>query len=264
MTEPEHRSRRYGEEEVARLLKRATELQRDEGSRGPVAGELTLPELEDIALEAGIDPRHLRRAATELERGGASPRSRWSWLTGAPATLLLEQTVVGKLPPDAFEGLCAEIQQRVGALGQASVVARTLTWQTETPNKTRSLQIVVTSRDGEIHLRIEERLNQLAGALYGGIVGGVGGGAGGAGLGVALGILGSAFYAVALPVGAVTGSYLAARTIFSRTAARRREVLTDLLQHLSDAVSDAASDAASDATGGRLAEGTNHPNRLPS
>jgi hypothetical protein len=39
------------------------------------------------------------------------------------------------------------------------VVARTLTWQTETPNKARSLQIVVTSRAGKTHIRIEERLN---------------------------------------------------------------------------------------------------------
>lgn len=246
MREPEHRLRRYGEDEVARLLKRATELQRDAVSPETGAGELTLPELEDIAIEAGIDPHFLRRAAAELQVGGTSPGSRWSWLTGAPASLLFERTVAGELPPDALEELPAEIQQRVGALGQASVVARTLTWQTETPNKTRSLHVVVTSREGKTHIRIEERLNQLAGALFGGLVGGVGGGAGGAGLGVALGVLGSAALAVALPLGAVAGSYFAARTIFSTMVARRREVLQDLLRHLSDAVSDAATDAAGD------------------
>lgn len=187
MTEPEHRPRRYAEEEVARLLERATELQRVEGSPGTVAGGLTLRELEEIATEAGIDPHHLRRAAAELEGGGTSPRSRWSWLTGAPATLLFERTVADELQPDAFEGLSAEIQRSVGALGQASVVGRTLTWQAETPNRTRSLRIVVTSRAGKTRIRIEERLNQLAGALFGGLVGGVGAGAGGAGLGVALG-----------------------------------------------------------------------------
>jgi len=259
MSEPEHRLRRYGEEEVARLLKRATELQRDEVSPGTVAGGFTLPELEDIAIEAGIEPRYLRRAAAELKVGGTSPGSRWSWLTGAPATLLFERTVVGELRPDAFEGLSAEIQQSVGAVGQASVVGRTLTWQTETPNRTRSLQIVVTSQMGETHIRVEERLNQLAGALFGGLVGGVGAGAGGAGLGVALGVLGSAFLAVAFPLGAVTGSYLAARTIFSTMAGRRREALQDLLQQLSDAVSDAATDAA----GGRLPEEAKRRERLP-
>jgi hypothetical protein len=259
MSEPEHRLRRYGEEEVARLLRRATELQRDEVSPGTVAGALTLPELEDIAIEAGIDPHYLRRAAAELAVGGTSPGSRWSWLTGAPATLVFQQTVAGELQPDALEGLPAEIQQKVGALGQASVVARTLTWQTETPNKARSLQIVVTSRAGKTHIRIEERLNQLAGALFGGLVGGVGAGAGGAGLGVALGVLGSAVLAVAFPLGAVAGSYFAARTIFSTMVARRRDVLQDLLHHLSAAVSDAATDAA----GGRLPEGTKEPGRLP-
>lgn len=244
MTEPDHRTRRYSEKEVARLLELATDLQRDEGSAGTVAGGLTLPELEEIAVEAGIDPRYLRRAAAELEGGGAGVRSTWSWLTGSPATLLFERTVAGELQADALEVLSAEIQQRVGALGQAGVVGRTLTWQTETPNKTRALQIVVTSRAGETHIRIEEHLNQLAGALFGGLVGGVGLGAGGAGLGVALGVAGSAFLAVAFPLGAVTGSYVAARTIFSTMAGRRREALRSLLEQLSEAASRAVADAA--------------------
>lgn len=241
MAEPENLRRRYSEEEVARLLERATELQREEGSPGTVAGGLTLPELEEIATEAGIDPRHLRRAAVDLD-DGASPSSGWSWFTGAPVTLTFERTVAGELPPDAFESVTAVIQQRVGTIGQASVVGRMLTWQSETPNKTRSLQIVVISRAGEIHIRVEERLNQLAGALFGGLVGGLGAGAGGAGVGVALGIMGSAFLAVAFPLGALTGSYVAARTIFSTMASRRREALRDLLQHVSEAVSDTATD----------------------
>ncbi|MGH7576748.1 MAG: hypothetical protein ACREM1_16695 [Longimicrobiales bacterium] len=259
MAEPEHRPRRYAEEEVARLLERATELQRAEGSRGTVAGGLTLRELEEIASEAGIDPHHLRRAAAELEAGGASPKSRWTWLTGAPATILFERTIAAELDAAAFEGLAAEIQQRVGAVGQASLVGRTLTWQTETPNKTRSLQIVVTSRGRETHIRIEERLNQLAGALFGGLIGGVGTGAGATGLGVALGVLGSAFLAVAFPLGAVTGSYFVARTIFSTTATRRRKALWDLLQHLTDAVADAATDPGA----GRLPEEAKGSERLP-
>lgn len=258
MEEPEKRRRRYSEEEVARLLERATELQRDEGSPGTVAGGLTLPELEEIATEAGIDPRYLRRAAVDLD-DGASPRSGWSWFTGAPVTLTFERTVAGELRPDAFESVTAVIQQRVGTIGQASVVGRMLTWQSETPNKTRSLQIVVISRAGEIHVRVEERLNQLAGALFGGLVGGLGAGAGGAGVGVALGVMGSAVLAVAFPLGAVTGSYIAARTIFSTMAGRRREALRDLLQHVSEAVSESTTDAAS----GRLRGEANGPERLP-
>lgn len=256
MAEPENRPRRYSEKEVARLLERATELQRDEAPTGTVEGGLTLSELEEIAVEAGIDPRYLRRAAGDL--GRPSPTSGWSWLTGAPTTLVFERTVAVELRPDSFEALSAEIQQRVGAVGQASVLGRTLTWQSETPNKTRSLQIIVTSRAGETHMRVEERLNQLAGALFGGLVGGVGVGAGGTGLGVALGVMGSAFFAVAIPLGAVTGSYVAARTIFSTMAGRRREALRDLLEYLSEAVSDAASDAAR----GRLPGEAQGPERL--
>jgi hypothetical protein len=61
MTAPDHPTRRFSEEEVGRLLERATEIQRREGASADSAGGLTLGELEEIALEAGIDPGHLRR-----------------------------------------------------------------------------------------------------------------------------------------------------------------------------------------------------------
>jgi hypothetical protein len=60
----------YGEKEIGQLLKRATEMQHDEPT-APSASGMTLAELQEVALEAGIDPEYLRRAATELEYGPA-------------------------------------------------------------------------------------------------------------------------------------------------------------------------------------------------
>lgn len=67
-------SRRYGDREIGLILKRATEFQ-DETPE-PSGTGLTI---QEIAVEAGIEPRHLRLAVAELASsaipdGGAQPR----------------------------------------------------------------------------------------------------------------------------------------------------------------------------------------------
>ncbi len=59
MRDPPPESRRYTEEKVGLILRRATEMQQSDPDRTDPAG-LTLAELEDIAAEAGIDPERLR------------------------------------------------------------------------------------------------------------------------------------------------------------------------------------------------------------
>ena len=55
---PPSLSRVYGDKEIGQILKRATELQGQEPS-APSSSGLTLQELEEVAVEAGIDPRFL-------------------------------------------------------------------------------------------------------------------------------------------------------------------------------------------------------------
>ncbi len=62
----------------------------------------------------------------------------------------------------------------------------------------------------------------------------------GVGFGVGLGALGSVAFAVAFPALVISGSYLAARTIFSSTARRRHRVLRDLLDRLTEQVESVA------------------------
>lgn len=80
--------RRYDEKEIGRLLRRATELQTAEPT-APNPGGMTLEELEEIAVEAGIDPNYLRRAALELE-SGASRQTFRERVVGDPLTLTYE------------------------------------------------------------------------------------------------------------------------------------------------------------------------------
>lgn len=240
MSDPESPSRRYDDEEVSALLKRAAELQSSDGVTGlsdPRGFSLT--ELEEIAAEAGIAPLHLRRAAAELESHKATSGD-WTWATGEPTTLVRERIVPGELPPGAFETLVAEIEMGAGARGQPSLVGRTLTWQADTPTRDRSLQVVVATRDGETRIHIEERLHQLAGGLFGGLMGGVGGGVGfGVGMGVGLGALGSVLFATLFPVGVVGLSFVAARQTFSAISRRRQRVLDGLVERLVAAVESA-------------------------
>lgn len=236
MTGQTSERRRYGDKEVGLILKRAAELQRQEPAAGTDGGGLTLPELEEIAAEAGIDPRYLRRAAAEVDSGGAKFESgKASYFLGAPLTIELERTLTGEVPEEEFSIFVPDIQQAAGGHGQASALGRTFTWQSSTPSGERSLQVTVTSRDGKTRIRIEERLSNLAGQLFGGMLGGGGGGIGlGIGLGVGIGALQSAAFAIAWPVSIIGGAYLLARSIYTSTARKRQRVLRDLLDRLTE------------------------------
>lgn len=238
--------RRYGDKEVGLILKRAAELQRLEPSASAEGSGLSLSDLEEIAAEAGINPQHLRRAAEELDTGSVDPHAegmaRW---IGAPLANEFERTLSGELQDDEFEVLVPEIQRTAEGHGQASLLGRTLTWQSTSPNSVRSLQVIVTARGGRTRIRIEERYNQLAGQIFGGFLGGGGGGVGvGVGVGVGIGALGSAAFAIAFPIGAVAVAYMAARTMFSSIVGRRRRTLRDLLDRLTERVEDAMHDRA--------------------
>lgn len=234
-SEKESLPRRYSEEEVAAFLERATELQRA-GSDGKVGEGLTLEELEEIAAEAGIPPRYVRRAAAELDSTTSSTGNLWSKIAGASLTLSFERTVEAEIEPDDLGELVPHIEGE--SLGQesAGVVGRTLTFTSRSELTNASQQVSVTTGRGKTVVRAEERLGWLAAALHGSIIGGVGGGAG-IGGGVALGTaLGSGALAVAIPVVAVGGSYAAARWIYAFKVASRRKRLATLVDRLAASV----------------------------
>jgi len=242
MAESSNLPRLYDETEVGKLLKRATELQQEEGARSLPSGGMSLAELEEIALEAGIDPRYLRRAAAELTSGDMEPEG-WERLLGERVMLVQETVLPGELDAEGFERVVAAIQRTAREHGQPSLLGRTLTWQAETANKMRTIQVTVTSRQGETWVRAEERLHQLASGLFTGVS--VGGGVGlgvGMGLPVALNVFGSALLAVAFPVTAVGLAFLTAKEIY-RTLVRKRRVA---LATLVDAVVTEARDAIAD------------------
>ena len=229
----ERSSRRYSEKEVGLILRRATEFQRSEPSVSDPTG-LTLAELEDVASEVGIDPTYLRRAAAELEAGaGSGP---WERLLGAPIAFVLERTIPGELPESRFEELVPLMHAATVGQGNASAVGKTLTWSSRSDTNTSSQQVLVTCRDGETLIRIEERLAGFAGGLFGGLMGGGGVGVG-IGVGGALaGTLIPVAFAIAFPVVIIGASYGAARGFFASHVRKRRARMQDLLDQLAERV----------------------------
>lgn len=226
MTDPKHLPRVYGDKEIGRILQRATDLQHKEPT-APAAG-VTLDELEEIAAEAGIDPRYLRRAALEVD-SIVQGSSVWTQVVGDELILIREIELPGELQESGFERIVTVIQTQSREHGQPSLLGRTLTWRAETANKSRTIQIVVSSRDGHTLVRLEENLSQLAAGLFVGTTAGVGVGVGvGAGLPIALEVIGSALFAVAAPIGIIGISYIASRAIYREVVRRRNRAVDDL------------------------------------
>ena len=245
----------YGDKEIGQILKKATELQAREPS-APSSSGLTLHELEEVAVEAGIDPLFLRRAALEL---GTSPTESgfWAKVAGDEFVLVRETTVPGELYDDGFERVVSVIQMGSREQGQPSLFGRSLTWRAETPSKTRTVQVTVTSRDGQTHIRLEENLQQLAAGVFGGGMGGFGGGVGlGLGLPLAgfLG-LGGSLLAAAFPLGALGLAYIGGRQIYRAVTKKRRRVMGELFDKILAEVLACVED--------RAVEGGEAPGQLP-
>jgi hypothetical protein len=227
---PKSPARRYADAETALILRRAAELQ---GNAPESSASPTLAELEQMAGEAGIEPRYVRLAAAEL----ASPiaASRGKGILGAPETLWLERVVPGEIPASAFDALVEEIRSAVGMAGQATVLGRGFTWTSGVaghPAPPRAITVTVTPVDGRTVLRASEALEQMEVAHLMGIGAGVGGVGGMIGAGLAIN-------AASLGIGAVAaawagGAFLTARRLHQRAARRHQRELAQLLERVAE------------------------------
>ncbi|MBT8398712.1 MAG: hypothetical protein HKO65_02675 [Gemmatimonadetes bacterium] len=236
MTQNPGSSRRYTDDEIQRLLKRAAELESEKPSLpAPVDGP-TLEEIESIASEAGINPALVRQAALEMESPTSgvtvlAPQS--SAFLGAPTVFELERVVRGEATQATLESLVPHLQRAADGMGHPSLMRNTLTWQSEDSSKMRALLVTVSAERGQTRLNIEERYGNLAGSLFGGIVGGGGTGLGfGVGFGVGLGALGSALFATVFPFVALGGTWALARGIYKHSVHNRMRRLTKLMNEM--------------------------------
>lgn len=235
--------RKFNEEEVALIIKRAAELQQTEQVAEDTSSALSLAEVEQIAKEAGIDPALIRRAAQSLDRPGSESIRPSPWV-GAPTRIVFERVIDGEISNDDHEALIDTVRRTLGDNGMPSVLGRTLSWSSSYQggrrrNRGRRVDVNVMARGGVTTIRVEEELRDVAGALIGGLVGGGGGGT----TGISMGIGMSQFHSVAIAAmiwfGVAGGFYLLARTIFGNIFEKREKELRGLADRLESQVSDA-------------------------
>lgn len=261
-------ARRYTDQEVALVIKRAAELQVQAAQVGEEERTgLSLSELEQIAREAGLDAALVRRAATELDtRHTTAPRSRF---LGAPSVLTLERTIDGEVPTDEYEVIVEEIRRAFNDNGFVSTLGKSLAWSSSAQhgrgNQSR-VSITVTPRNGRTTIRVEESLKPVAGGLFGGIMGGVGGGTSGVTLGLGSAVLHSFAAGVGLWLVVLAGTYGLARTIFTHVARSRgerlRTVLDRIAEHVAAAVPQTLSEALPEHTTQATTQQPTEPPRL--
>ena len=227
--------RRYNEDEVREIVKRAAEA---EASSPTASGAMTVGGIEALAAEVGIAPDAVREAARKLAPSPADgvpaatePNKRNVWL-GAPTRLTFERVVEGEVPDAEFPALVDEIRRVLNRPGQVSQLGRTFSWTSAGgAGTTRSIEVSVAVRGGRTRIAVREGLGNLIGGIYGGIGGGMGGG----GIGPVIGLFagwGAAAAVVAVIPFWIATTFAVARTSYYYAVRRRQRELRGLLDRL--------------------------------
>jgi hypothetical protein len=234
-------TRRYSDREIALILTRTAELQATRAAESELSHGLTQDELEQIAREAGLDPRHVRAAIAELDTGKGTGGSRW---LGSSTWLQMERSVDGELPASEYEALVEIIHRTLGEVGQPSVLGRTLRWHAVTGvggqhAHGREIEVAIAARTGVTTIRVHEKLRALATQIF---VGGIAGG--GSTVGTFVAIAGGSLLG---PLGVVGGlvlglgaAYAAARGLFVNRAQKRALQHRTLMDRLSEHIASTA------------------------
>ena len=228
--------RRFDDERVAEILRRAVDLQHA-GAVPTLRGEgLSQSELERVASEAGIDPAFIRQAITES--GPVEPDTGHSRFLGEVKTIEVTGVLDGEVGPDAMERMIEEVQRTFADTAGPSYTESSATWtgsSATASSRLSNMMVAITARNGRTEIRITERLDNLSVVLFGALaVGGSGVGIGISGA-IGMGELGMPLVALAGGVAAVTACFGTARTLYSRSARKRRRELQRLVARMVEA-----------------------------
>jgi hypothetical protein len=142
-------SRRFTDQEVALVLRRASEID-DTEAAGPGSG-LSLDDLRDIAREVGISPAAIDRAVAGLDRGRTLPPV----LAGAPAVRKAAHAVPGELDREAIARLVRIVDERTDSAGTVSEALGSVRWTGS--DRFRSTRVSITPARGETAIEVVEK-----------------------------------------------------------------------------------------------------------
>ncbi len=142
--------RKYNEAELAAILRAAAEAQ----SAGPTPGDETtgysLADIERLASEVGIDPRHVASAAENLPT--KQPQDRRFRIFGAPIRQTIERSFVGTLDDLSWEESVDELRTTYHSNGATSTVGLSKEWIGG--SDFRQVQLYASSRGGKTRLKV--------------------------------------------------------------------------------------------------------------
>lgn len=220
--------RRYTDREMAVILRLASEIDtRGTGSVPgyPSATGRTIDEIEDIAVDAGIERGAVRAAVAALEQQdeGFLPR-----LVGGPTLFRFERTVAGELPAHEARELINSVQWTLaGQHGEVNELGETVTWQHKT-DEGPFTQVEVTRKAGQTRIRVLAKHENPAAWIVIGT-----GAATIVGTGLAIAAIDSTLLAsVATFIGMAGVNLLGARAIWRRHVATVRRRLHELADKL--------------------------------
>jgi len=140
--------RRFTDEEVAIILREATEA-RGGSRRDGDAGGLTLGQLEEIAGEVGMDPAQVRSAANRLVLHRSGQRLPFF---GTPVAPAFERAIPGALPPGDLAELVTTIRRMLGRRGIGSSELGAFEWRAQGAMGGRYVSVL--QGGGTVRLRV--------------------------------------------------------------------------------------------------------------
>ncbi len=218
--------RKYGEREVREIVQLAADR---EVTHRTETGALSLGGLQQIGAEVGIPPERIKQAAHALDRPTEARLGRG--LLGVSSKIDLERVIECEVPEEEFEAILEDIRGAMGEVGRINpTLGKSLSWNSLSFQNTfegsgRLTHVMVSPKGGKTKIRITEGGGQHMAFLV----------AVGSTFGIVLtATLGAPAILLVPIVGAVLGgSYMAARTVFSKIMARRHRVLHSLLERIS-------------------------------
>lgn len=238
MSRDDSKKRRYSDEELALILRKASELQETPRGRGSrvSAGGFLLEEIQSIALEAGIDPGAVTRAVALLgilEQEGK--RGLAATIFGGPDKFHMDSEIPGCLPSEGMGRILEEIRRTAEHQGKVTEVLGGVEWQTV--GELSAINVNITPAGDRTSIQIVGNRGAAAGATF--ILPLVGA----AVLGGVLGAITTPESAAGI-VGVVGGTlgawFLTARTLWVRGTKKFRRRLVRLMDRLSQSVEAAA------------------------
>lgn len=150
------------------MLERAAKLQANAAKQAEHQPGLTLTELEAIAAEAGLDPIHLRQAASEMFDASISLSSRNK--SSNAIFNFVDQWIVGELTEDSWEEVESELRHRFESdlgqamsagtgygVGKSRKIGRSKEWSHVSMSGIET-KVIVQPRGESMHLKLSQRV----------------------------------------------------------------------------------------------------------